>query len=148
MRHTKKNEQVAQGLGRSCGGFSTKIHAVCDALGNPLDFIITPGERHDSTQAVKLIRGFVAENLLADKGYDSDIIRNAALEQGIKPHIPPRKNRLSAKDYDRHLYKERHKIECLFGFLKHYRRLFSRFDKLKIHFSAFLHFIAALQWLK
>ena len=47
------------------------------------------------------------------------------------PVISGRKNRLEKIDYDTHLYKERHKIECLFGFLKHYRRLFSRFDKLK-----------------
>ena len=64
------------------------------------------------------------------------------------PQIPPKKNRKEERVYDKHLYKERHKIECLFGFLKHYRRLFARFDKLKRNFTAFLHFVAAFQWLK
>ena len=103
---------------------------------------------HDSTQALALVEGMPAQALLADKGYDSDEIREALLAEGIVAHIPPRKNRKEERVYDKHLYKERHKIECLFGFLKHYRRLFSRFDKLKRNFTAFLHFTASLQWLK
>ncbi|MCB9965149.1 MAG: IS5 family transposase [Rhodospirillales bacterium] len=148
MRHPQKEFQEQEGLGRSCGGFSTKIHGLCDALGNPLDFIVTAGQRHDAPWAIPLIEGVKAENLLADKGYDSDDIRLFATENGIIPHIPPRKNREEERPYDKHLYKERHKIECLFGFLKHYRRLFARYDKLKRNFTAFLHFAAALQWLK
>lgn len=109
---------------------------------------MTPGQYHDSTQAVDLLQGLEAGMLLADKGYDSDAIREAAISQGITPNIPPRKNRLEERSYDSHTYKERHKIECLFGFLKHYRRLFSRFDKTMQNFSSFLHFVAALQWLK
>ena len=148
MRNTRKSKQDEEGLGRSCGGFSTKIHAVCDALGNPLDFIITAGQKHDASQAIAIISGLKAEGLLADKGYDSDAIREAARNCGMQAHIPPRKNRLEERLYDEELYKERHKVECLFGFLKHYRRLFSRFDKTKQNFTAFLHFAAALQWLK
>lgn len=82
-----------------------------------------------------LIEGLKYGALLADRGYDSDEIVKAV--QGLE-----------ARDCDYILYKERHKIECLFGFLKHYRRLFARFDKISTHFCAFLHFIAALQWLK
>jgi transposase len=148
LLHPPKKHQEREGLGRSCGGFSTKIHAVCDALGNPLDFIITAGQRHDAPQAITLFQNIPARNLLADKGYDSDDIRSFAQKSGITPHVPPRSNRLESRSYDPHLYKERHKIECLFGFLKHYRRLFARFDKSKQNFTAFLHFIAALQWLK
>ena len=62
--------------------------------------------------------------------------------------IPPKKNRIIQREYDKELYKERHKPKCLFGFLKHYRRLFVRFEKLKSRLQAFLHFVAALQWLK
>jgi transposase len=143
-----KKNQEQEGLGRSCGGFSSKIHGVCDALGNPLHFIITAGQCHDAPQALPLIESMRGENLLADKGYDSDEIRSFAEKNGMMPHIPPRRNRVKKAPYDKHLYKERHKIECLFGFLKHYRRLFARFDKLKRNFSAFLYFVAALQWLK
>tara|TARA_B100001778_G_C18406384_1_gene546644 strand:- start:19 stop:360 length:342 start_codon:yes stop_codon:yes gene_type:complete len=113
-----------------------------------LDFIITPGQKHDASQAEDLISRFEAEAILADKGYDSDVIREAARSKGMIPHIPPRSNRLEKINYDEHLYKERHKVECLFGFLKHYRRLFARFDKTKKCFVAFLHFISAMQWLK
>ena len=148
MRDTKKNDQDNQGLGRSRGGFSTKIHGVCDALGNPLRFIVTPGQRNDCTPAIEILRGFGTGAVLADKGDDVDEMVAIIEESGAIAVIPPRANRKTQRNYDTALYKERHKIECLFGFLKHYRRLFSRFDKLKSQFVAFLHFVAALQWLK
>jgi transposase len=143
-----KKSQLEQGLGRSCGGFSTKIHAVCDALGNPLRFIVTAGQVHDSTQAIELIKGLHASAVLADKGYDAQDIVQAIELSGATAIIPSRSNAIQPRWIDMELYKERHKIECSFGFLKHYRRLFSRFDKLKSRFTAFLHFAAALQWLK
>jgi len=121
---------------------------LCDALGLPLRFVITAGQRHDVSQAISIVSGVKAQNLLADKGYDCDELRAFVESCGCQAHIPPRKNRLEERTYDEHLYKERHKVECLFGFLKHYRRLFARFDKTKQNFTAFLHFIAALQWLK
>jgi len=102
----------------------------------------------DSTQAIGLMKGLNFEALLADKGYDSDEIIGYAEEQGAIAIIPPKRNRIVQREYDKVVYKERHKIECVFGFLKHYRRIFSRFDKLASRFSAFLYFIAALQWIK
>jgi hypothetical protein len=66
-----KNSQDREALGRSKGGFTTKIHALLDALGNPLKFILSPGQRHESTQAEKLIEGGPLSVLIADKGYDS-----------------------------------------------------------------------------
>jgi transposase len=113
-----------------------------------LDFILTGGQVADCTQAVSLLTNQKYEAILADKGYDSDSIVEHATSKGAVAIIPPKKNRKVKRKYDRNLYKERHKIECLFGFLKHYRRLFSRFDKLASRFQAFLHFVAALQWLK
>jgi len=127
---------------------STKIHAVCDALGNPLHFILTSGQRHDCTQAINLFKELQADNVIADKGYDADAIIEAIEENASIAVIPPKSNRKIKREYDAELYKERHKIECLFGFLKHYRRLFVRFEKIKSRFSAFLHLVAALQWLK
>lgn len=144
----KKNRQSEEALGRSCGGFSTKIHGVCDALGNPIAFVLTPGQASDHTKAKSLIDGLQFTSLLADKGYDSNELRSFVISKGSCPEIPPRANRIVHLEYDEHIYKERHKIECLFGFLKHYRRIFSRFDKYASRFSAFLHFLAALQWLK
>jgi transposase len=122
---------------------------MCDALGNPIHFIITAGNRHDAPLAIPLLNAVsAAKFMLADKGYDSDAVRDFACSRGITPNIPSRANRLEERTYDKDLYKERYKIECMFGFLKHYRRLFARFDKLLKNFSAFLHFVAALQWLK
>lgn len=117
-------------------------------MGNPLDFIITGGQRNDCTQAISLIRGKNYEALLADKAYDSDVIVKHAVKSNALCIIPSKKNRVEQRYYDEELYKERHKIECLFGFLKHYRRLFSRFEKIASRFQAFLHFAGALQWMK
>jgi transposase len=127
---------------------STKIHGVCDALGNPLRYILTSGQEADCNYAIELIKGLDYESLLADKGYDADYIINHVIAQGAKAIIPSKKNRLIKRDLDGNLYKERHKIECMFGFLKHYRRLFARFDKYASRFLSFLHFVSSLQWLK
>src|SRR5271165_1220268 len=72
-RRGKKNGgQAAQGLGRSRGGFSTKVHVSVDGLGNPLRLRLTGGERHDITQATALLEGYTFEYVLADRGYDAD----------------------------------------------------------------------------
>jgi transposase len=62
--------------------------------------------------------------------------------------IPPRSNRKEPRDYDQHRYRERHLIECFMGKIKHFRRIFSRFDKLDRSFLGFLGFVAALIWLR
>ena len=67
--------QEAQALGRSRGGFSTKIHVSVDGLGNPLRFILTGGQQHDITQAEELIAGYAGEHVLADKAYDAQEFR-------------------------------------------------------------------------
>ena len=126
----KKGGQAAQALGRSRGGFSTKIHVSVDGLGNPLRFILTGGQQHDITQAEGLIAGYAGEHVLADKGYDAQEFRRHILELGMMPVIPPRSNRKAPADYDRHLYRERHLVECFINKIKHYRRIFSRFEKL------------------
>jgi len=117
-------------------------------LGNPLDFILSEGQAADCNYAIPLLRGKRYDVLLADKGYDNNDLLQYVTDSGAVCVIPPKKNRKVRRKYDRHLYKERHKIECLFGFFKHYRRLFARFDKIASRFHAFLHFAAALQWLK
>ena len=143
-----KNSQDQEALGRSKGGFSTKVHALVDALGNPLKFILTPGQRHDVTQAGSLVQDLENTMLLADKGYDSNaFVEQLRIQRSIAV-IPPKKNRKHKRDYDRHLYKERHLIECFFGKIKHFRRVFSRFDKTATVFMSFLQFVGALIWLR
>lgn len=141
----KKGEQA---LGRSRGGYSTKIHVSVDGLGNPLELRITGGEKSDITQGEELIEGWQRKDtkVIGDKGYDADkLIEKIGEAQAV---IPPKRNRKTQRHYDKHLYKERHLIECFFHKLKQYRHLFSRFDKLARNFLSFLYLVSALFWLK
>lgn len=147
-RVKKSGGQESQALGRSRGGFSTKVHIAVDALGNPLRLILTAGQLHDSPLAAALIEGFEPQVLIADKGYDSGALIEAVTARGIEAVIPPKKNRTQMRDYDRHLYRERHLIECFIGKIKQYRRVFSRFEKLSKNYLGFLSFVSALIWLR
>jgi transposase len=113
-----------------------------------LRFILTAGQHHDSPQAAALIEGFEPQALIADKGYDADALIEALTAKGIEAVIPPKKNRLEQRDYDQHLYRERHLIECFINKIKHYRRVFSRFEKLSKNYLGFLSFVSALIWLR
>jgi transposase len=148
MRLWRKRGQKNQALGRSCGGFTTKIHALCDALGNPLRFVLTGGERHDSTQALTLLDGMRGDYVLADKGYDADYIAKAVENIGAKTVIPSRSNSKNSRFYDVYLYKERNHIERLFGKLKQFRRIATRYDKTDSAFLGFIHLASILLWLK
>jgi transposase len=138
----------AQSLGRSRGGFSTKIHLTCDALGNALRFILTAGERSDITQAENLIENFASGAVLADKGYDANNFISRIEAQNSSVVIPSKANRKQQRAIDRHLYKERHLIENQIGKLKHFRRVFSRFDKLAKNYLSFVQFASTIIWLR
>lgn len=86
--------------------------------------------------------------LIADTGYDSADFIKRIEEQGAEAIIPARRNRKEQREIDRHIYKERHLVECFIGKVKHYRRIFSRFDKLANRYRSFLSFVAALIWLR
>ena len=144
----EKGQHDREALGRSKGGFTTKIHAVVDALGQALKFSLTPGQRHDITQASYLIEGFENSNVIADKGYDSKNFIEQIEKQQCTPVIPPRSNRKDPREYDQHLYKERHLVECFFNKIKHFRRVFSRFDKKASSFMGFLAYASLLLWLR
>ena len=141
------SDAVQEALGRSRGGFRTKIHALTDALGNPLAFVLTGGQAADIEQAQHLVGLFpTAGALLADKGYDAND-RVALLDSlGMEAVIPPRANRLAPRSHDRHVYEERHLVECFFSKIKHYRRIFSRYEKTAKNFMAFLHLVSFLIW--
>jgi transposase len=144
----KNGGQDAQALGRSRGGFSTKIHAKVDGLGNPLCFIVTGGECHESTQAEALLGEQVGDFVLGDRAFDSDDLIAFIIDHGAVPVIPPRKNRKEPRAYDTWRYRERALVECFFNKIKHFRHIFSRFDKLASRFLGFLHFAGALIWLR
>jgi transposase len=119
-----------------------------DALGNPLRFVLTSGQTHDVTQAPELLKDRTTEFVIADKGYDAAALIEQIESQAAIAVIPASKRRKQPRWYDPTLYKERHAVECLVNKLKYYRHLFSRFDKLASHYLGFLHFVAALIWLR
>ena len=140
--------QEREALGRSKGGFSTKIHALTDALGNPLKFILTPGQQSDIKQANQLISDVFDVACLADGGYVSKQLRATLEKKNCTPVIPSRSNAKTPLEYDKELYKERNAIECFFGKIKHFRRIFSRYDKLAQSYLSFLHIVGALIWIR
>ncbi len=98
---------------------NTKLHAVTDTNGRPIQFIITAGQTSDYTGAATLIKDLPKANyLLADRGYDADWFRKALLDMDIKPCIPGRKSRKRPVKYDKRRYKRRNRIERMFGKLK------------------------------
>jgi transposase len=142
----KKDQDEAIGLSR--GGLSTKIHALVDALGNPLAFLLTTGQAHDLVGADALLPQMAADQLIADKAFDADArVREPLARAGKSAVIPPRPNRLAPADFDRHRYKERHLVENFFCKLKQFRAIATRYDKTARNFLAAIHLAAAVIWL-
>ena len=109
---------------------NSKLHAVCDGQGKPVVLLLTEGQTSDHTGARRLFDKLpAAEVLIGDRGYDSNGLRDALTKQGITPCIPPTKNRKKAIEYDKALYKQRHKIENMFAKLKDWRRIATRYDR-------------------
>jgi transposase len=98
-------------LGRSRGGFGTKVHIAVGALGSPVRLILTGGQVADVTQGVALIADIEAEHVIADKGYDSNGLVEAIEAGGAEAVIPPRSNRQVKRDYDRHISRDRNLVE-------------------------------------
>jgi transposase len=109
---------------------NSKLHAVCDHAGKPLVLLLTEGQMNDHKGA-RLIFGALpaAPALLGDRGYDSNWFRQALLEKRIEPCIPSIKSRKLPLPYDKLLYKQRHRIENMFGRLKDWRRIATRYDR-------------------
>jgi len=127
---------------------STKIHALVDALGNPIGFFLTGGEVHDLAGADALLPGMAAETLIADKAFDADErVLEPLAAAGKTAVIPPKANRLVKRDYDRDLYKTRHLIENFFAKLKQFRAIATRYDKTARNFLAGVHLAASAIWL-
>jgi transposase len=113
----------------------------------PVRIIVTDGTTNDSTQAESLITGLNAGYLLADKGYDSDEIVKKAGTFGMIPVIPPKKNRIDKREYDKDLYKKRHLIENAFLKLKQWRGIATRYAKTASSFEAAVQIKCLMLWL-
>jgi len=128
---------------------NTKLHALTDASGRPLRFVMTAGQVSDYTGAAALLDELPqAQWLLADRGYDADWFRDALRKKGIKPCIPGRKSRAQPIKYDKRRYKRRNRIEIMFGRLKDWRRVATRYGRCPTVFAAAIALAATvLFWL-
>jgi len=112
--------------------------ALTDALGNLIDFRLLPGQAHDLRGTATLIEGLVCGQLLADRAFDANWVRDALADAGIEAVIPPKSNRRFPPEFDHGTYKWRHLIENLFGKLKEYRGIAMRCCKTNESYSAFI----------
>jgi transposase len=160
----EKNEEPREppdhALGRSRGGWGTKIHILCDAQGHPLHFCLSPGQAHDSSVFDEVLLEADADlynedgvcmawplALAGDKGYRAQWIDQHLLDLGIQPVIPSKvhENREARLvEFDKVAYRRRSIVECLIGWLKESRRICTRFEKTAINFGgmvklAFIH---------
>lgn len=126
------------------GGWSTKIHASVDALGNPLRIILTEGQRADITQAADLVADYQTNALLADRAYDADSLIQVLENNQIEVVIAAKKNRLDQRQIDENLYKDRNKVERYFNKLKQYRRVATRYEKTASSFAGFVYLASAM----
>lgn len=146
-RPVKKSRAEDEALGRSRGGFSTKLHAAVDALGNPLGFTLTPGQWADITQAEALIEPYMVDAVIADKGYDSDAFVACIEAREAEAVIPSRRSRNEQREINRNLYADRNKVERFFNRLKHYRRIATRYEKTARNYLSMVYLASAMIWL-
>lgn len=136
--------QAGQALGRTKGGMNTKLHAVVDEAGQPVSLFLSPGNDADISHARTVLKNVPAAMVVADKGYDSDTFRQWLTERGIKPCIPPRRNRKTPSRFSRASYRKRHLVENFFERIKNFRRVATRYDKLAQTFFGFACLAATL----
>ena len=131
--------QQDQALGRSRGGFGTKIHAAVSGLMLPVLILLTAGQEADVTHAGELIEGLPIEVVIGDEGYDSDALVGVIEGKGAEAVIPPRSNRKEQREYDKDRYKGRNMAERFWQKIKQFRRVATRHEKTGRNFLAFVH---------
>ena len=120
----------AQAIGKSRGGWNTKLHATVDGASAPTALSLSPGNEADVIHAPEMLAGIESGQLVADKGYDSDLLRTWLATRGVTSCIPPRSNRIHPRPFSRTTYRKRHLVENFFEKIKTFRRVATRYDKL------------------
>ncbi|UOM36750.1 IS5 family transposase [Acuticoccus sp. I52.16.1] len=134
-----KGGKRAQAIGRSRGGRTTKIHALTDGFGRPVAFHLTGGQAADCRAAEELLEEMPDCRVVhADKAYDTNAIRRAIEARDALPNIPPKSNRRLKSCFSSFLYRDRNAIERMFGRLKDFRRIATRYDRPATNFLAAL----------
>ena len=151
--------QTREALGRSQGGFSTKIHLHCEGNGFPITFLLTVGERHEAVMFERLMeQGAVKragagrprvrpKHVSGDKGYSSSKIRRYLRRRGIRITIPRKANERHRGQFDQTLYRQRNRVERCFNRLKQYRRIATRDEKKVENYLAMLTLASIMLWL-
>jgi len=143
----RQRGECNQAIGRSRGGRTTKIHALTDSACRPIAFILTGGQIADCTAGELLLRQMPRASVLhGDKGYDSNAIRRQVEGKGAMPNIPPKANRRWKNCFSPSLYRNRNAIERMFGRLKDFRRIATRYDRLADNFLASVCLAAAVSY--
>lgn len=156
-----------EALGRSRGGLTTKLHLACDGRGRPLAILLTPGQRHESTQLVPLLDAIWVpragrgrprrrpERVIGDKGYSYPTCREVLRQRGIKATIPERsdqRGRRAGKPgrplaFDREAYRRRNVVERCVNRLKQWRSVATRYEKRAANYRAMVMIAALMLWL-
>ena len=151
--------QNRESLGRSVGGFSTKIHLRCDGNGQPITFLLTVGERHEAVVFQELMeRGQIRisgpgrprirpHRIIGDKAYNSQALRGYLRRRGIRYTIPRKSNQRVQGRFDKALYRQRNHVERCFNRLKQYRRIATRYEKKGCNYLAMLTIACIMLWI-
>jgi len=137
-------QALRAGGGKSKGGWTTKILALCDALGNLVRFVLLPGNRYDTIGVAPLIEGIEFDALLGDKAFDANWIIEELNERGAKIVISQRPQRVAPLSIDEEMYKWRHLIENFFCKLKEFKRIAMRACKTQQSFEALIYLCSAV----
>jgi transposase len=136
-------------MGRSRGGLTTKIHAVVDAEGLPIALRLTAGQAHDGRSAEDMLASVEeGDILLADRGYDSDALRQEMAARGAWANVKPMPNRKNVPAFSAFLYQYRNLVERFFNRLKHFRAVATRYDKRDDNFLASVQLASIRIWLR
>ena len=120
----------------------------CDGQGRPVRFVIAPGQSHDILAVPALLQGQAPVDVLADRAYDANSLRSHLKQIGAEAVIPSTRSRRTQIPHDPALYRLRNRIERCFNKLKHFRRFATRYDRLALHYAAFVHIAAAMIWMR
>jgi transposase len=155
----KKSDPTTEALGRSQGGFSTKLHVRVEGHGRLMTFVLTPGQQHEATVAEDLMdQGAVKRSgkgrpkqrpkrLVGDKGYSSRKLRTTLRRRGIRITIPHKRNEHRSGRFDRAIYRLRNRVERFINRLKQFRRVATRYEKRAECYRAVVTIAAIMLWL-
>ena len=136
-------------MGRSRGGLTTKIHALVDANGLPVALKLTEGQAHDGRSAADMLQGLGAgQILIADRAYDSDLLRQTMTARGVFANIKPLARRLDKPAFSPFLYRSRNRVERFFNKLKHFRAVATRYEKHAANYLALVKLAAVRIWMR